>query len=102
MSKHLTLLVIATLCACALYAVVGVRLAYAAAGDIFNLGTLGGTSSAGYKINDAGQVIGSARNAAGSSRAFVWASSHGMSDLGTTNGYSEARAHSISTSGSVV
>ena len=60
MTKHLTLLVIATLCAIALSAVVGVSLANATAGDIYNLGTLGGTSSGGYDINDAGQAVGSA------------------------------------------
>ena len=72
MTKHLTLLVIATLCAIALYAGVGARLVNAAAGDIYNLGTFGGSSSAGYDINDAGQVAGSAQDALGRSRVFLW------------------------------
>ena len=102
MTKHLALFVIATLCFIVLYAVVGVRLANAAAGDIYNLGTLGGTSSAGYDINDAGQVVGFAQDAVGRSRAFLWRSSLGMTDLGTVNGYTEAQAYAVSTSGSVV
>ena len=102
MTKHLTLLGIATLSAIALSAVVGVRLAHAAAGDIYNLGTLGGTSSSGYDINDAGQVVGSAQDAMGRSRAFLWDSSRGMTDLGTANGYTQAGAYAINASGSVV
>jgi probable HAF family extracellular repeat protein len=102
MTKHLTPLVFTALSAIALYAGVGVRTANAAAGDIYNLGTFGGTSSAGYDINDAGQVAGSAQDAVGRSRAFLWESDRGMTDLGTVTGYTEARAYAISTSGSVV
>ncbi len=100
--KSLALRLLAPLCAVLLHAVVEVRPAYAAAGDTYNLSTLGGTNSAGHDINDAGQVVGSAQDALGRWRAFLWESSRGMTDLGTTNGYNEARAHAISNSGSVV
>ncbi len=100
--KELSLLIVATLCVNALSPVVVVGPTYAAAGDIYSLGTLGGASSAGYGINDAGQVIGSAQDAAGRSRAFLWDSSQGMTDLGTANGYTEARAYAINAAGSVV
>ncbi len=102
MTKHLTLVVIATLCAIALSAVVGVRTAQAAAGDIYNLGTLGGTGSFSSGINDAGQVAGFSHDAVGRSRTFLWDSSRGMSDLGTANGYTLAGATAINASGSVV
>jgi probable HAF family extracellular repeat protein len=103
MTKHLTLLVIAALSALLLCAGPGVRLANAAAGDIYNLGTLGGTLfSVGYDINDAGQVVGTAQDAVERGRAFLWESSHGMTDLGTADGYTQAWASAINTSGSVV
>src|SRR5262249_29870081 len=47
-----------------------------------NIGTLGGTSSYATGINDAGQVVGSAKNAAGRSRPFLWSTANGMTDLG--------------------
>ena len=46
------------MCAIALYAGVGADWLTPAPGDIYNLGTLGGTHSDGYGINDAGQVAG--------------------------------------------
>lgn len=95
MTKHLTILGIATLCTIAVSAVVGVRMANAAAGDIYNLGTLGGTGSAAYDINDAGQVVGNTQD-----RAFLWDSNRGMTDLETANGY--IHAYAINASGSVV
>jgi probable HAF family extracellular repeat protein len=101
-TKHLTRLAIATLGAIALFAGVGVRLAHAAAGDIYNLGTLGGSGSGGYDINDAGQVVGYADEAGTGPSAFLWDSSHGMTDLVTATGYIEARAYAINASGAVV
>jgi len=56
---------------------------------IINLGTLGGTYSCAYAVNDAGQVVGIS-----GSRAFLWDSSTGMIDLGVLalpiGGYSVA------------
>jgi len=80
-----------TLIAVALYVGVGVRVAHAAPGDIFNLGTLGGTHSNGHAINDAGQVAGASSklgDAAG--HAFRYSGTPGsggaMVDLGTLGG----------------
>jgi hypothetical protein len=47
-----------TVSAIALYAGVGARLANAAPGDIYNLGTFGGSESVGFAINPSGQVAG--------------------------------------------
>ncbi len=46
------------LIAIALYLSTGVGIAHAAPGDVYNLGTLGGTESAGLGINNSGQVVG--------------------------------------------
>jgi probable HAF family extracellular repeat protein len=65
------------------------------------LGTLGGANSWAYEINNSGQVVGYAENAAGRSRAFLWTSGGGLQDLGTLGG-NESRAYSINNSGKVV
>src|SRR5579859_355905 len=44
------------------------------AGSATLLGTLGGSTSQAYAINDAGVVVGSADTANGNSRAFTWSS----------------------------
>ena len=78
MAKQLALLVIATLCATAMYAGVGVSPANAAAGDTYNLGTLGGTNSRAYAVNTAGQVAGeSATVGFGTIHAFRFSGSPG-------------------------
>lgn len=46
------------------------------------LGTLGGTFSVAYDMNNRGEVVGASTNAAGEMRAFYWAKSRGMVDLG--------------------
>jgi probable HAF family extracellular repeat protein len=51
---------------------------------LVELGTLGGTSSAAFKVNDAGQVFGVSEISVGSRtlHAFVWTPEDGMVDLG--------------------
>jgi probable HAF family extracellular repeat protein len=62
-------------------------------GQIMDLGTLGGNTSAATSINDPGQVVGMAQNAVPDpfssgteTRAFVWDERSGMQDLGTLGG----------------
>ena len=67
-------------------------------GEMVSLGTLGGLHSVAFTINDAGQVVGWAFDAAGAYRAFVWDAVNGMRDLnalsnvGSTWLLKEARA----------
>jgi len=66
-----------------------------------DLGNLGGPQSAqAYDINDAGQVVGYATNAAGAQRAFLWQNG-AMSDLGTIGG-SASVANALNNVGQVV
>jgi probable HAF family extracellular repeat protein len=91
MTKHLTLLTCAALSAIALYAGVGARRVNAAPGNIFNLGTLGGTQSVGNAINNTGQVAGFSLATGDPARhAFRYDGTPGaggaMADLGTLGG----------------
>ena len=73
-----------------------------AIGEIVRIGTLpGGTSSRAVAINNAGQVVGWSRSAAGR-RAFLWTARDGMRDLGTLPGDTESDALDINDSGHVV
>ena len=57
-----------------------------------DLGTLGGLSAQAHDINEAGEIVGSATNAASRLRAFKWQNGT-MTDLGTLGGlHSEAVA----------
>jgi probable HAF family extracellular repeat protein len=51
-----------------------------------DIGTLGGTSSYGYGINNQGEVVGASFTANGQNRAFRWDLLGGMTDLGTLGG----------------
>jgi probable HAF family extracellular repeat protein len=55
-------------------------------GSKIELGTLGGTTSEARAINSAGIVVGTATDAAGKYRAFIWDSTNGMRDLGAVAG----------------
>lgn len=61
----------------------------------------GGVSSWANAVNDARQVVGSWRNAAGIEHAFVWTETAGMIDLGTSNGLT-SEAVAINAAGHVV
>ncbi len=54
------------------------------------LGTLGGTRSEAFAINDLGQVAGQSRNADGVQRIFVWHDGT-MADLGPSFGFGRRR-----------
>ncbi len=65
-----------------------------------NLGTLGGNSSDARGINEKGEVVGVAKNSAGTERAFLWVNGV-MTDLGTLGGNASI-ATAISQDGDVV
>ena len=65
-----------------------------------DLGTLGGTQSAALGLNDAGQVVGWARNAGGSIEAFVW-SNGTLTGLGFLPGGTTSVARAINNHGQI-
>ena len=69
-------------------------------GDTIDMGTLGGSFSRAYAINEAGQVIGYADSAGGDEHAFLWEDGE-MIDLGTFGG-SNSRANDINNAGQIV
>jgi probable HAF family extracellular repeat protein len=68
---------------------------------LIDLGTLGGRESHAYSINNRGQVVGDAINAAGASHAFLWDKGV-MTDLGTLTGGGGSAATAINDRGQVV
>jgi probable HAF family extracellular repeat protein len=66
------------------------------------LGTLGGTSSYAYGINDSGEVVGGAYNASGFEHAFTYIGGT-MTDLGAAGSpYGSSTAYGINSSGIIV
>ncbi|MBL1217005.1 MAG: DUF3466 family protein [Planctomycetes bacterium] len=72
--------------------------------EIRDLGTLGGTKSRAYDVNDFGEAVGWSTEAGGSfldERAFLWRPDEGMIYLGSLGG-TDSEAHAINNSGTVV
>ncbi|WP_158607379.1 DUF3466 family protein [Rhodohalobacter sp. SW132] len=67
---------------------------------MMNLGTLGGSWSTAWDINDNGQVVGYGDIGNGQNRAFYWDEENGMIELPTLGGNSLARA--INNEGEIV
>lgn len=62
---------------------------WSSSAGMLDLGSLGGTNSFGYGINDKGEVAGYSDIPGDQGRhAFVWSSQYGMVDLGTLGGTS--------------
>ena len=59
--------------------------------EITDLGTLGGSNSYAYGINDSGQVVGWSHTTTGYNRAFLWENNN-MIDLGSLTSHSYANA----------
>lgn len=70
-------------------------------GKLTDLGTLGGSGSMAYSVNDRGHVVGGAETAEGTTRAFLWEQGR-MHDLGTLPGFSHSVAMAINYQGQVV
>src|SRR2546430_3826298 len=69
-------------------------------GVITDLGTLGGSFSRPFALNDAGRVVGWSGTATGEYHAFVWADGV-MTDIGTLGG-TLSQAVSVNAAGQVV
>jgi probable HAF family extracellular repeat protein len=68
--------------------------------SVTDLGTLGGTESAAYGINESGQIVGYAFNSAQKRRAFLYTNGQ-MRDLGTLGG-PQSTAFAVNDTGQVV
>lgn len=67
--------------------------------NVIEIGTLGGSKSYAWDINDSGQVVGSSLTSSGQSHAFLYENG-GMTDLGTLGGIGSI-AEAINNSGQV-
>jgi probable HAF family extracellular repeat protein len=65
-----------------------------------DIGTLGGTNSYGYGINNSGQVTGYSLTPSGAFHAFVYSAATGMQDIGTLGG-TNSYGYGINDSGQV-
>jgi len=69
--------------------------------EVIDLGTLGGSQSRAYGINEAGRVVGYSETAEGMPHAFMWDENVGMVDLGTLGG-AASTAYAVNNLGQVV
>lgn len=69
--------------------------------SVTDLGTLGGTSSFGTAINDAGKAVGYSTLAGGETRAFLWTVGGGMQNLGVL-GAGNSQAFDINNNDNIV
>lgn len=66
-----------------------------------DIGTLGGSDTRAYDLNNAGQVAGGSTLPDGREHAFVWTAGGGMIDLGVVPGAYNSRAQAINNQGVV-
>jgi probable HAF family extracellular repeat protein len=69
--------------------------------EIVDLGTLGGSVSRAYGVNERGLVVGEAETTGGRLHAFAWEDGQGMKDLGDLGGR-VSRAYGVNDAGAVV
>jgi probable HAF family extracellular repeat protein len=72
-----------------------------AEGILTDLGTLGGTSSNAFALNDKGTVVGSSRDAANVVGAFLWKSGASPRALGVPSGARASEARGVDATGRV-
>jgi probable HAF family extracellular repeat protein len=75
---------------------------YTPGAGVQDLGTLGGTMSVAYALNELGQVVGYSTTETGARHAFRWTPGVGMQDLGTVDGGTASIARGINDRGEVV
>ncbi len=69
--------------------------------EMVDLGTLGGSSSQAFSINDAGVIVGESLVESGHTHAFIWRDNQ-MTDLGAVSGHLYSYAYSINNDGYIV
>jgi probable HAF family extracellular repeat protein len=70
--------------------------------EVIDLGTLGGTYSRAFAINDAGQVVGVSQTIESGGHAFFWDRRNGMIDLGVLYEGDMSAAYGVNDHGQVV